>query len=69
MAATILSVLMLAGIAFLAGGIYLLASRRDRKRGGLLLLAAVVLFVNVAIWITPTESGRSLSDPGAAPAP
>lgn len=69
MAALILSVLMLAGIAFTAGGIYLLASRRDRKRGGLLLLAAAVLFVNVAIWVTPTESGRSLSDPGADTAP
>ena len=28
-----------------------------------------LLFVNVAIWVTPTESGRSLSDPGADTAP
>lgn len=63
MAGAILSILMLAGIALLAGGLYLLIRQRDAKRGGLMLLAAVVMFANVAIWLAPTPSGKSLSSP------
>lgn len=51
MAATVLSILMLAGIALSAGGIYLIGSKRDQKRGWLMLVAAVVMFVNVAMAI------------------
>ena len=54
MAATILSILMLAGIALFAGGLHLLIRKRDRKRGALMLVAALVMFGNVAIWIVPT---------------
>lgn len=64
MAATILSILMLAGVALLAGGLYLLVRKRDAKRGLLMLVAAAVMFGNVAIWVTPTQSGNSLSAPG-----
>lgn len=67
MAGTILSVLMLAGIALLAGGVHLIARRRDLKRGLLMLVAAAVMFGNVAIWLMPTKSGQSLSTPGAGP--
>lgn len=67
MIATILSILMLAGMALLAGGLHLLVRRRDRRRGLLMLGAAIVMFANVAIWIVPTGDGRSLSErnPGA----
>lgn len=61
MAGTILSILMLAGIALLGGGLHLVIRRRDRKRGALMLVAAVVIFANVAIWIAPTPSGQTLS--------
>ncbi|MFT3965007.1 MAG: hypothetical protein QM690_03895 [Sphingobium sp.] len=67
MTATILSVLMLAGIAMLAGGLYLVIRKGDRKRGMLMLVAAVVMFANVAIWIAPTPSGDSLSAPDSQP--
>lgn len=64
MAGTILSILMLAGAALLAGGIYLIVRMKDRKRGLLMLVASVVMFGNVAIWITPTPSGNSMTVPG-----
>jgi high-affinity Fe2+/Pb2+ permease len=61
MAATILSILMLAGIALLAGGLHLIIRKRDKKRGLLMLIAAAVMFGNVAIWLAPTQSGQTLS--------
>ncbi|HEX7820240.1 MAG TPA: hypothetical protein VF463_06435 [Sphingobium sp.] len=66
MAGTILSILMFAGIALLAGGLYLIFRMGERKRGLLMLLASAVMFGNVAIWIMPTTSGVSLSAPGNA---
>lgn len=68
MAATILSILMLAGIALLAGGLHLLIRKRDKKRGALMLVAAAVMFGNVAIWIAPTPGGESLSGQDSKPA-
>ncbi|HTH26979.1 MAG TPA: hypothetical protein VL918_00730 [Sphingobium sp.] len=65
MAGTILSILMLGGIALLAGGLHLLIRKRDRKRGMLMLVAAAVMFVNVAIWIMPTQNGQTLSGKSA----
>ena len=41
--------LMLAVFALTAGGIYLLRTGKDRKRGTLMLVAAIVFFVNVLI--------------------
>jgi hypothetical protein len=55
MNATILSVLMLAGIALGIGGIHLIARRRDYKRGWLMIVAGVVMFLNVAIWTLPLD--------------
>ncbi len=48
-----LSIAMLAVFALMAGALYLLFGRRDRKRGGLMLLAALVIAANVAIWAMP----------------
>jgi hypothetical protein len=53
MGATILSVLMLAGIALTVGGVYLLIRKRDTQRGWLMIAAAVVVFGNVVIWAIP----------------
>ncbi|WP_340313035.1 hypothetical protein [Rhizorhabdus argentea] len=52
-AGLILSLLMLAGILLAAGGIWLLVKGRDRRRALLMLGAAIVMFVNVAIWVLP----------------
>lgn len=41
---------MLAAFACLIGGGYLLASRRDRTKGFLMLVMAAVLVGNVLIW-------------------
>ncbi len=53
MQATILSILMLAGIALSISGLYIIAKKRDPKRGWLMLLAAIVMFGNVAIMVMP----------------
>ncbi|HWJ70419.1 MAG TPA: hypothetical protein VNS79_10270 [Sphingobium sp.] len=53
MLAMTLSILMLAGIALGVGGLYLIVRRNDYKRGWLMILAAVVLFTNVAIMSLP----------------
>jgi hypothetical protein len=44
------AIAMLGAFACLIGGGVLIAKRRDRKRGVLMLVMAVVLVVNVAIW-------------------
>jgi LPXTG-motif cell wall-anchored protein len=52
MSDTVLAILMLAGLA-LSGGAALLFKRGQRKQAGLMLLAALVMFANVAIWLAP----------------
>jgi len=49
----VLSILMLAGAALLAGGIYLFRTGKNRKQGVLMLVASAVMFANVAIWSIP----------------
>ncbi|WP_445192954.1 hypothetical protein ACT009_03295 [Sphingomonas sp. Tas61C01] len=44
------AIAMLGAFACLIGGGVLIAKRRDRKRGVLMLVMAAVLVVNVAIW-------------------
>ncbi len=51
--ATLLSIMVIAAFALAAGGIWLLAKRRDLKRGLLMLVAALVIFGNVVIWTAP----------------
>ncbi|MDI1296164.1 MAG: LPXTG cell wall anchor domain-containing protein [bacterium] len=53
MTGTILSILMLAGIALTGGGLYALVKKRDRKRGALMVIAGLVMFGNVAIMAMP----------------
>jgi hypothetical protein len=36
--------------ACIAGGIYLIATKRDRKKGVLLLVMSLVLLGNVLVW-------------------
>ncbi|VWX56927.1 hypothetical protein [Sphingorhabdus sp. 109] len=58
----ILSILMLAGTALLAGGVYILYKGTNKKQGLLMLVAAGVMFANVGIWLIPTpENNQPLS--------
>ncbi len=63
MASTILSILMLAGMALTGGGIYAIVKKGDRKRGVLMVVAGLVMFANVAITAIP---GPDLPVPGSA---
>ena len=47
--ALLLSLLMLAGFALAGGGVYTLVKRKDRTKGVLMLIAALVMWGNVAI--------------------
>jgi hypothetical protein len=48
--ALLLAVAVIAAFALAAGGVWLLARGGDRKRGLLMLLAALVTFGNVLVW-------------------
>ncbi|WP_380874765.1 hypothetical protein ACFB49_01210 [Sphingomonas sp. DBB INV C78] len=48
------AIAMIAVFALIGGGIYLLRTGRDRRKGVLMLIAAVVLFGNVLLWTLPT---------------
>lgn len=61
----VISLMMLA-VAVLAVGAVFLFRRGDRKRAGLMGFLALVVAVNVAIWLVPTESGDTLAGSVAA---
>jgi hypothetical protein len=48
--ATPLSIAMIAAFILFAGGIKLLLGQSDRKRGILMIVAALVLIGNVLVW-------------------
>lgn len=50
----LLSILMLGGLALLAGSLFVFRSG-DRQRALLMIVAALVMFANVAIWMIPTK--------------
>lgn len=51
---TILSVLMLTGVVLTAGAIFVFR-RGDRLRALLMIIAALVMFANMAIWLMPAK--------------
>jgi hypothetical protein len=54
-AALTLSLLMLAGIVLGVSGVWIMLRRQDYKRGWLMIIAATVMFANVAIWTMPVQ--------------
>lgn len=52
----LLSISMLAVFALVAGGGWMIAKKRNRKQGVLMLIAALVLLGNVLIWAWPVHS-------------
>lgn len=55
----VLSLLVLVSIA-LVGGSYVMFRRGMRRQAVLMIVLAVVMALNVAIWTVPTQSGGSL---------
>jgi len=51
----LLSIAMLAVFALCGGGVWILAKRREKKQGMLMLIAALVLLANVLIWVWPVR--------------
>jgi hypothetical protein len=58
----ILSLVMLAALALAVGGAYLWFAKGVRKQGGLMLLLALIMLINVAIWTVPDASGDAPLD-------
>ncbi|WP_188237699.1 hypothetical protein [Sphingopyxis sp. LK2115] len=54
MSDTIISILMLTGVALTGGAAYVFRSG-DRRRALLMLVAALVMFANVAVWLAPVK--------------
>jgi uncharacterized membrane-anchored protein len=54
---TVLSILMLAAIAMVAGAAILWRQRGATKQVWLMLVLAIVLVANVAIWVMPSDGG------------
>jgi hypothetical protein len=50
LASFLLSIAILAAFALLGGGLWLIVRKGERKQGGLMVAAALVLFANVLIW-------------------
>ena len=50
----LLSIVMLAGFALLAGAV-MVFRHGDRRRALLMIVAALIMFANVAIWMIPTK--------------
>lgn len=59
---TILSVVVLAAIALIAGAIYLWRRFGGGRQVWLMLLLAAVMIVNVLIWTLPDSSGSAPVD-------
>jgi hypothetical protein len=59
MLSTVLSLLVLAAIALVAGAVYLWRKPGMRKQALLMLMLAAIALVNLAIWTVPDSQGRS----------
>lgn len=64
---TILSVVMLAALALLAGAFWLWRRQGPIKQVWLMVLLAAIMLGNVAIWTIPDNGGATLMDRAAVP--
>lgn len=55
----VLSILVLAAIALLAGAVWLWRNGGARKQAVLMVILALVALVNVAIWTVPQPDGTA----------
>lgn len=63
----ILSIVVLAAIALLAGAWFVWRRGGTTKQIGLMVLMAMVMLANVLIWSLPTTAGGALVDSAAGP--
>lgn len=64
---TVLSIVMLAALALLAGAFWLWRRQGAIKQVWLMILLVVVMLVNVAIWALPDKDGAAPLDRAAGP--
>jgi hypothetical protein len=65
MRALLLSLVAIAALALIGGGIWLMARRHEMKRGGLMLLAGLILLFNLWSWGTLPARPPGAVGPGA----
>jgi drug/metabolite transporter superfamily protein YnfA len=63
---TVISIMVLAALALVGGAIYLWRRGGATKQAWLMVVAAVVMFINVLIWTLPDASGTAPVDRAAA---
>jgi hypothetical protein len=63
---TVLSVVMVAALALLAGAVFLWRRGGAAKQAWLMVVLAVVMIVNVLIWTIPDGGGTAPIDRAAA---
>jgi drug/metabolite transporter superfamily protein YnfA len=64
---TVLSIVMLTAVALLAGAFWLWRRLGAVKQVWLMVLLALVMLVNVAIWTVPDKDGAAPLDRAAGP--
>lgn len=63
---TIISIVVLAAVALVAGAVVLLR-RGEKKKAGLMAILAIVMILNAAIWLIPDADGDNLAEAAARP--
>ncbi len=61
--ATALSLMVLTALALVGGAVFLWWRGGARRQAVLMLVLAVVMAINVAIWAVPDRGGRILATP------
>ena len=64
---TVLSILMLAALAMLAGAFWLWRRQGAIRQVWLMVVLALVMLLNVAIWTIPDKGGTAPVDRAAGP--
>ncbi len=60
--ATALSLMVFTAIALTIGALYLLRRGGSRRQAVLMLILAMIIAANVALWALPTRSGKAPID-------
>lgn len=64
---TVLSILMLAALAMLAGAFWLWRRQGAIRQVWLMIVVALIMLLNVAIWTIPDKGGTAPVDRAAGP--
>ena len=64
---TVLSIVMLAAVALLGGAFWLWRREGAVRQVWLMVMLAMIMLINVAIWTIPDEDGAALLDRAAVP--